>query len=206
MPKADMRIKKIIFATHNKGKIAEVRSIFEDVNDLTIVSAEEAGVMEDVVEDGNTFASNAFKKARFVGCKTNEWTMADDSGICVDALGGAPGVYSARWAGEGAPGHKWIELLLSRLKDVPERERTARFETMAVLFNPNGGEVFFFRGEVRGSIALKPRGVPHPKLPYDSVFIPDGYTKTFSEMLEKKNELSHRGRAFTKLKEFIQRL
>lgn len=201
-------LQKIVFATHNKGKIAEVRRIFEDVNGLTIVSAEEAGVMEDVVEDGLTFASNALKKARFVGYKTNEWTMADDSGICVDVLEGAPGIYSARWAGEGAPGHKWVELLLSKMQNsAPEEcQRTARFETMAVLFNPDGGEAFFFKGEVRGRIALKPRGVPHPKLPYDSVFIPDGYTKTFSEMLDKKNELSHRGQAFAKLKEFIQRL
>lgn len=199
-------LKKIVLATHNMGKVAEIKGIFEDVNGLTIVSAAEAGVMEDVVEDGKTFASNALKKARFVGYRTNEWTMADDSGICVDALEGAPGVYSARWAGEGAPGHKWVELLLSKMKDVPEGKRTACFETMAVLFNPNGGEAFFFKGEVRGKITLRPKGVPHPKLPYDSVFIPDGFTKTFSEMLEKKNELSHRGRAFAKLKEFVERL
>lgn len=201
-----MRIKKIVFATHNIGKIEEVREIFKSVEGLIIVSAEEAGVVEDVVEDGQTFAANALIKARFIGNITNEWTMADDSGICVDALGGRPGIHSARWAGEGAPGHKWIEKILFELRDVPEEKRTAHFQTMAVLFDPRYGEAFFFKGEVRGRIALSPRGTPHPKLPYDSVFIPDGYTKTFSEMPDIKKKLSHRVRAFAKLKDFIQRM
>ena len=90
---------KIIFATHNAGKVAEMRRLLSDC-DIEVFSAEEAGVMEDVVEDGKTLKENAFKKAMFVAKRTGEWTIADDSGLCIDALDGEPGVHTARWAGE----------------------------------------------------------------------------------------------------------
>src|SRR3989338_6391797 len=200
------KIKRIVIATQNDGKVNEIKQIFQGVKGVTIVSAREAGVTEDVVEDGKTFAANAVKKAVFVAKRTGQWAMADDSGICVDALGGEPGVSSARWAGENAPGNRWVELLLSKLQGVPEEKRTAHFETMAVLINPQN-EAFFFRGIVRGRILVEPRGQAHPRLPYDIVFLPDGETRTFSEMSDdEKNAISHRGRAFAQLKEFIQRM
>jgi len=200
------KIKRIVIATQNDGKVNEIKQIFQGVKGVTVVSAKEAGVTEDVVEDGKTFAANALKKAVFVAKRTGQWAMADDSGICVDALGGEPGVHSARWAGEGAPGNRWVELLLSKLQGVPEEKRTAHFETMAVLINPQN-EAFFFRGIVRGRILVEPRGQAHPRLPYDIVFVPDGETRTFSEMSDdEKNAISHRGRAFAQLKEFIQRM
>ena len=200
------KIKRIVIATQNDGKVNEIKQIFQGVKGVTVVSAKEAGVTEDVVEDGKTFAANALKKAVFVAKRTGQWAMADDSGICVDALGGEPGVSSARWAGENAPGNRWVELLLSKLQGVPEEKRTAHFETMAVLINPQN-EAFFFRGIVRGRILVEPRGQAHPRLPYDIVFVPDGETRTFSEMSDdEKNAISHRGRAFAQLKEFIQRM
>lgn len=195
---------KIIFATHNQGKVKEVRDILKDL-DIEILSADEAGISEDVIEDGNTFEENALKKARFVNKKTKEWAMAEDSGICVKALGGAPGIYSARWAGENAPGEEWVRFLLEKMKDIPEGQRDAWFETSAILIDPDG-KYWSFVGKVEGKITMEPRGVAHPRLPYDSVFIPDGYDKTFSEISDQeKNKLSHRGRAFRQLKDFIEK-
>ena len=121
-------ITKIVFATHNKGKVDEVREILLSLG-LSVLSADEAGVIEDVVEDGTTFEENAVKKAEFVGRKTGEWTIADDSGVCVEALDGAPGIYSARWAGENASGDQWVEKILSEMKDIPEGKRRAWIET-----------------------------------------------------------------------------
>lgn len=196
-------MKKIVFATHNQGKVQEIQQILKGL-DVSVVSADEAGVREDVVEDGKTFEENALKKAEFVGKTADEWAMGDDSGICVQALDGAPGIYSARWAGEGAPGGKWIELLLSKLEGVPEDKRGAWFETVVVLRSPTGKH-WTFSGRVNGKIAEVPRGLSHPRLPYDSVFIPEGEKRTFAEMTkEEKNAISHRGQAFRKLKDFIQ--
>ena len=198
-------MKKIVFATHNQGKVQEISEILKDLAVL-VVSADEAGIREDVVEDGKTFEENALKKSEFVGKIANEWAMGDDSGICVEALDGAPGIFSARWAGEGAPGHKWIELLVSKLEGVAENKRGAWFETVVTLRSPTG-EYWTFVGRINGTIAVAPRGISHPHLPYDSVFIPEGETRTFAEMTkEEKNAISHRGRAFRKLKDFIQNL
>lgn len=197
------KITKIVFATHNQGKVAEIKDLLKDTG-IEIQSANDVGIYEDVVEDGKTFEENALKKAEVVGKICNEWTMSDDSGICVDALDGAPGIYSARWAGENASGDEWVKLLLSKLDGVPEDKRTAWFETAAVLRAPDGKH-WAFVGRVDGKIATEPRGVAHPHLPYDVVFVPNGYNKTFSEMSnEEKNVISHRGRAFKQLSKFIQ--
>lgn len=198
-------IKKIVFATHNQGKALEIREILKDLN-ISVISADEAGVSGDIIEDGKTFEENALKKAEFVGKATNEWAMGDDSGICVEVLGGGPGIYSARWAGENAPGEKWVEKLLSETRGIPDDRRMAWFETAAVLRAPTG-QSWTFVGKVFGTIATAPGGVAHPRLPYDVVFIPEGETRTFAEMSkEEKNAISHRGRAFRKLKDFIQML
>jgi XTP/dITP diphosphohydrolase len=191
---------KIIFATHNQGKIIEMRSILAGLP-VEVMDAEAAGVTEDPVEDGETFEANALKKAGFVAVRTGEWSVADDSGICIDALGGRPGVYSARWAGEGAD---LVAHTLSALEGVPESQRTARFVSSAVLVSPTG-ERWAFTGTIEGRIALCPMGKAHAKLPYDCIFIPQGYSKTFAEMgMEEKNGLSHRGRAFRELREWLE--
>jgi XTP/dITP diphosphohydrolase len=206
---------KLIFATRNPGKIEEMRSLLADAK-VEVASAEEAGVMEDVVEDGKTFEENALKKARFVAQKTGQWAVADDSGVCIWALGCMPGVRTARWAGEGASDERLVSYTLEQMKDVPEGKRNAWFESAVALVSPDGPafagasagrQEWVFEGKVEGKIATEPRGVARKKLPYDFLFIPDGYEQTFGEMPEAlKNRLSHRGRAFAKLKDFLKSL
>ncbi len=194
---------RIIFATHNEGKIKEMRSVLSGL-DWEIVSAEEAGIMEEPIEDGETYEANALIKARYVHGKTGEWTVADDSGLCVEALDGAPGVFSARWAGEGATGEEKAEKILSELGDLPDEKRKAYFETAIALIDPSGKE-YIFSGQVHGKITHERRGdFLHSRLPYDSIFIPDGWDRTFSEAgEEEKNKISHRGQAFMRIKEFL---
>jgi len=191
---------KLVFATHNQGKLKEMRDLLSDLS-IEVVSADEAGVYEDVIEDGTTFKANALKKARFVGEQTGEWAVADDSGICIDALDGEPGVYSARWAGDRA---SVIDHTLAKMKKVPVKNRGAHFVSTLALFSPDG-LYWIFEGQVSGHITLEPRGKNRPGLPYDLIFVPEGYDKTFAEMSdEQKNSLSHRGNAFAKLKIFLQ--
>lgn len=199
-----MRIMKLIFATHNPGKVKEIKMMLAGL-DVEVVGQEEVGVHEEVVEDRKTFEGNALKKARFVAVKTGQWAVADDSGICIDALDGAPGIHSARWAGEGASDEEIVCYTLEKMKNVPEDKRGAWFETAFVLLAPDGRQRTFY-GKVDGSIATEPRGANRPKLPYDPIFIPDGGGgRTFAEMTDvEKNTISHRGRAFVQLKGFLK--
>lgn len=191
---------KIILATHNKGKLKEVKDMLAD---FQVFGAEEVGVFEDVVEDGETFAENALKKARFVAQKTGEWAVADDSGICIKALGGRPGVHSARWAGENSSDEDKVALTLGKIAESKDIDRSAYFESNVALVSPSGEEHVFV-GRVEGKISDKPAGINRPKLPYDLIFIPEGHNRTFAQMSdEEKNSMSHRGRAFEKLKKFL---
>jgi len=193
---------KLIFATHNQGKVKEMRAMLEGLN-VEMVSQDEAGVSEDMVEDGKTFEENALKKAWFVAKRTGQWVIADDSGICIDALEGAPGVYSARWGGVGKSDEEVVQFTLAKMKNVTDNKRGAVFVSVVALVAPEARQ-WIFVGEVRGHIATESRGTPRPHLPYDLVFVPEGYTRTFAEMSDtEKNRLSHRGRALAKLKEFL---
>ena len=193
---------KIIFATHNNGKLKEMLEILRDL-DIDLLSTKEVGLKEEPIEDGATFEENALKKARFTAAQTKEWAIADDSGICIDELGGLPGVVSARWAGEAASDEKIIRHTLTALASTPPDKRGAYFETAAVLTAPDG-RYWIFTAKINGHIATAPRGLPRPKLPYDLIFIPDGHQKTFAEMSDdEKNSLSHRGLAFRQLKAFL---
>lgn len=194
---------KFVFATHNVGKIREMRVLLAGLP-IEMSSAEEAGVHDDVVEDGATFEENAVKKARFVAERTHQWSVADDSGICIDALDGAPGVHTARWAGEGASGEALVQHTLTQMANVPEEKRQAHLQSTLALIAPDG-ELRMFTGTVHGRIPFEPRGIPRAKLPYDRIFIPDGHERTFAEMSDgEKNALSHRGLAFQKLRAFLQ--
>ncbi len=113
---------KLIFATHNTGKVEEMRVLLEDTN-IEVMSADEAGVDGEVIEDGQTFEENALKKAKFVSRAASAWAVADDSGCCIDALGGLPGVNSARWAGKDAGDQAIVDHTLESMKDVPEGKR-----------------------------------------------------------------------------------
>lgn len=196
---------RIILATRNSGKVRELKELLSapPALSLELISAEEAGVQGEAVEDGKTFTENAFKKADFVGKQTGEWVVADDSGLCVNALNDRPGVHSARWAGEGAPPEKWVEKLLREMEFLPPNQREAHFETVAVLRAPDGRK-WKFVGLVVGTIASVSRGVFKSRLPYDSVFVPNGHERTFAEMTEaEKDAISHRGKAARKLKKFL---
>ena len=191
---------KLIFATHNPGKIKEMQEMLVDLK-IEVLSADDAGVTEDPVEDGLTFEENALKKARFVCQKSGECAVADDSGICLDALNGAPGIYTARWAGEG---NDLIDFTLNKIKDFSDEKLGATFRCAVALVMPDGRE-FVFEGASPGRVIKERRGLANPKLPYDQIFIPEGCEQTFAEMpREEKHRLSHRGRAFSKLKEFLK--
>jgi XTP/dITP diphosphohydrolase len=213
---------KLIFATRNQGKLREVKEILSGI-DVEILSAEEVGIFDDVVEDGKTFEENALKKAKFIlerykeilaneknkfqGDTQNSFlVMADDSGLCIKALGCFPGVHSARWAGDGVGGEEIAKRLLKKMKNVPCDKRDAYFKSVVALVSPSG-EQWIFEGRVDGMITQTLRGKSHPKLPYDSIFIPKGFNKTFAEMSqEEKNRLSHRGAAFRKLRKFLSQI
>ncbi|MBI4250759.1 RdgB/HAM1 family non-canonical purine NTP pyrophosphatase [Candidatus Uhrbacteria bacterium] len=193
---------KLIIATHNQDKLAEVRNIL-DVGDVKIISADDAGILEDIEEDGATLEENALKKARYVWNKTHEWTLADDTGVFIDALGGRPGIYAARWAGENATGADVLSHTLHELDGIPHERRTAEFVSVIALISPEGQELIFC-GTVRGIFLVAPRGEHPEQLPYDSLFVPDGETETFAEMpREKKNAMSHRARALAQVKDFF---
>jgi len=196
---------KIIFATHNPGKIIEMKSLLSDLA-IEVLSAEEAGIKDEVTEDGKTFAENSLKKARFAAQVSGGWAVADDSGICLEALAGRPGVHSARWAGAAASGKELVDFTLEQIKDIESAELAAHFASAVALVSPTGRE-WVFQGQVDGQVIKTPRGEPRPKLPYDVIFVPQGQQRTFAEMTEaEKNQLSHRGIAFAKLKDFLRKL
>lgn len=193
---------KLIFATHNAGKLKEMQELLAGLP-VAIVSAREAGVADLGAETGATFAANARHKALVVHQHTGEWAIGEDSGLCVAALNGQPGVQTARWAGPSASPLQMVEYLLTQIATVPEGRRSAWFEAALALVSPQGKEQVF-SGRVDGSIALAPRGELRPTLPYDLIFIPAGHTRTFAEMsLTEKHVLSHRGRAAEQLKKFL---
>lgn len=197
---------KIIFATHNPGKLEEMKNILAGLP-IKILSATEAGITDEPVEDGETFADNAMIKASYTTEETGEWSVADDSGICVNALDNAPGVYSARWAGEGASGEAKAQKILDELRGLPEDRRGAYFESSLALVSPEGRH-WIFSGRIDGVISSNKRETMlRPYLPYDAIFIPQGFEKTFGEMTdEEKNSLSHRGKAFRELKDFLLKI
>ena len=183
-------MKELVFATNNAHKLVEVRAIFEGTG-IRILSLRDVDCNHETVEDGKTFYENARKKAREIASITGRPAVADDTGLCVDALGGAPGVYSARFAPEG----ERCEKLLSVMEG--KEDRRAHFETSAVLVFPDGREITAV-GRVEGEITLEKRG--DNNFGYDPVFYSTEAKKTFAELdMAEKNAISHRGRAFANL-------
>jgi len=197
-------MKRLIFATQNEGKLKEIKKILADLK-LKILGAKEVGIEKMPKERGRTFEENALKKAIYVAKKTKEWTFADDSGLCIEALGGAPGVFSSRWAGENASDEDLIRYTLEKLKKVPKEKRKAYFKTAIALVSPKK-EYWLFKGKIEGYITKKPKGKIRKNLPYDSIFVPKGEKITFAQMsLSRKNKISHRAKAILALKKFIER-
>lgn len=191
---------RVVLATHNAHKVGELRAIVTPLvpglNREEIVGAGELGLGEPV-EDGVTFAENALIKARAVARATGRVAVADDSGIAVDVLGGAPGIFSARWAGRHGDDAANLALLVNQLADVPDAHRGAQFVCAAALVTPDGYEQVWL-GEMRGRLARRPAG--DGGFGYDPILIPEGYDVTSAELTaEQKNAISHRGKAFAQL-------
>lgn len=185
---------KVIAATKNKGKIREMEEILSGLG-IEIVSQQDMGIDVDVEETGDTFEKNALIKARAVAMISDNPVLADDSGLCVDALGGAPGVYSARYAGDNATDEDKINKLLREIGD--SEDRNAKFVTAVAFIFPDGREITA-SGEVKGYITEKPAGTGG--FGYDPIFFSEELEKTFAEATdEEKNSVSHRGRALKNL-------
>lgn len=192
---------EIVFATRNKKKIEEMKRIIGDIS-VSILTLDDFPGCPEVEEEEDTFEENAVKKAMAVARYTGKPALADDSGLEVDALNGAPGTLSARYAGEGADDRKNIEKLLFEMRAIPDGKRGGRFVCSIALAFPDGSVKTFF-GSVEGTIGTEPKGCKG--FGYDPVFYPQGHIRTFAEMEgDEKDGLSHRGRALRELREYLK--
>jgi len=197
-----LHAKKLLLATNNKGKAREYKSLLRGIP-FEIVTPAELGISTEVDETGASFEENARLKATTFAKESGLLSLADDSGLEVDTLGGEPGVHSARYAGEGASDADRVNFLLDKLKGVPEKERTARFRCVIALAT-NDGKVELCTGECRGFIATEPRG--NNGFGYDPVFYLPELGETMAELPpEEKNKISHRARAAEKARELLMK-
>ena len=194
----------LLLGTRNPGKVKEIRSILED-SGWSFSSLREFENVESPEENGETYSDNAIVKARFYAVATRLHALADDSGLEVEALAGAPGVFSARYAGENASDTERRKLLLSELAKTGNKDRRARFVSVVAIASPEGTILNLSEGICEGIITSVPRGTGG--FGYDPLFIPDGYNQTFAELPENvKNSISHRARALMKTTEFLKSL
>ncbi|MBQ9764737.1 MAG: XTP/dITP diphosphatase [Lachnospiraceae bacterium] len=195
-------MKRIIFATSNEGKMKEIRMILADM-DVEIVSLKEAGIQADIIEDGTTFEENAIIKATEIHKLTGEWVLADDSGLEVDYLDKAPGIYSARFMGEDTSYHIKNNEIIKRLENAKDEERSARFVCVIAAVIDNG-EVMTTRATIEGRIGYKEEG--DNGFGYDPImYLPEYGTTTAGLSPEQKNEISHRGKALRLMKEKLEK-
>ena len=193
-------MRRIIFATSNQNKMKEIRMILSDI-DVEVVSMKEAGIQADIEENGTTFEENAAIKAKAICEMTGEIVLSDDSGLEVDYMDKAPGVYSARFMGEDTSYDIKNQYIIDRLKGAREEERTARFVCVIACAMP-GKEVITRRGTIEGTIAHQISG--SNGFGYDPIFYVPEYGCTTAELTpEQKNEISHRGRALMAMKQVL---
>ena len=194
---------KLLLATNNTGKVKEFRNLLAGIP-FELVTPKEIGIVMDVDETGATYRENARLKACTLAAQSGLLTLADDSGIEIDALNGAPGVMSARYAGENASDAERVNFLLSKLKDVPQEKRTARFYCVIAIAHPDG-KVEYCDGECKGTIAFEPSGASG--FGYDPVFYLPEFGKAMAELTaEIKNQISHRARAAQKAKMLLLKM
>lgn len=192
----------LLLGTHNPGKVREITGILAD-SGWSLSSLQGFPNVEAAEENGDTYSENAIAKARAYAAATYLWTLADDSGLEVAALGGAPGVLSARYAGDRASDTDRRQLLLSELAKASDKNRRARFVAAVAIANENGAILNVAEGICEGTIILAPRG--NGGFGYDPLFMPDGYDQTFAELSEEiKNRISHRARALIKTRQFLE--
>lgn len=195
---------EMLIATRNAGKVRELQSLLTALP-LRLRSLPEFPATTDVAETGRTFAENAALKASDYARQTGLWSLADDSGLEVDALDGAPGIFSARYAGEHATDEERIELLLRELGQTKDTERKARFICAIAIADTNGEIINLSTGVCEGRITLIPRGTNG--FGYDPVFLPDSHTQTFGELSDEvKREISHRASALQSARSFLLEL
>ncbi|WP_368650759.1 XTP/dITP diphosphatase [Bacillus inaquosorum] len=194
-------MKEAIIATHNPGKVKEFKEILEPKG-YDVKSLAEIGFTEEIEETGHTFEENAILKAEAVAKAVNKMVIADDSGLSIDNLGGRPGVYSARYAGEQRDDQANIDKVLSELKGIEKEQRTARFRCALAVSIP-GEETKTVEGHVEGYIADEPRG--EYGFGYDPIFIVKDKDKTMAELTsDEKNKISHRADALKKLAKLLE--
>jgi len=197
-------IKKLLVATHNKGKISEFAEMMHDMA-ITWAGLDDVGVTEDVAETGHTFRENAVLKATVYSRMTGLLTLADDSGLEIDALGGAPGVYSARYGGNGLTPEGRYQLVLQQMADVPDVARTARFRCVIVVSDANGRVLAETDGTCEGFIARGPTG--SGGFGYDPIFFIPDRGQTMAQLSSaEKHRISHRGRAMQKLEPVLRQI
>jgi XTP/dITP diphosphohydrolase len=196
---------RLLLATRNAKKLVELQRILDAAlgfGQVTLVGLSDVPAYDEVPETGLTFVDNALLKAREGATRTGLPTVADDSGLTVDALNGMPGVFSARWAGKHGDDVANLDLVLAQLSDVEDEHRGARFLCAAALVLPNGGE-HTVTGEMVGRLIREPRGTGG--FGYDPIFVPDGFDRTSAELEPaEKDAISHRGRAFRALADVIR--
>ncbi|MFE0763799.1 RdgB/HAM1 family non-canonical purine NTP pyrophosphatase [Streptomyces smyrnaeus] len=200
-----MSTQRLILATRNAHKVTELKAILADAGlELDLVGADAYPEVPDVKETGVTFAENALLKAHALAQATSLPAVADDSGLCVDVLGGAPGIFSARWAGRHGDDAANLELLLAQLADIDVAHRAAHFECAAALALPDGTERVV-SGRLRGTLRHAPAGAGG--FGYDPILQPEGETRTCAELSpQEKNAISHRGEAFRALVPAVREL
>ncbi len=191
---------RIVFATGNEGKMREIRAILRDLK-IPVLSMKEAGIEADIVEDGKTFEENAVIKAKAVAALTDDLVLADDSGLEIDALDKAPGIYSARYLGENTPYAEKNRILIEKCKDVPPEKRTARFVCAIAAVLPDK-TVKVARETFEGTIGYAPEGTNG--FGYDPIFqVPEYGCSSATLSPEQKNALSHRGKALRAMKKVL---
>jgi XTP/dITP diphosphohydrolase len=195
---------KILLGTYNEGKAAEISHVLKDLG-IEFCTLSVFSDIQPVDESGGTYEENALLKAQGYARQTGLWTLADDSGLEVDALDGAPGVLSARYAGAGASDGQRIERLLSQLEGVPAERRTARFVCVLALANDAAKVIRVEHGVCEGTMINSARG--SNGFGYDPIFVPHGFTNTFAELpSETKDAISHRGQALQAMRCFLAQL
>ncbi len=200
-----MTPQRIVLATRNPHKVAELRRILAEAGlDVHLMGEEAFAHLPEIAETGTTFAENALLKAHAVAAATGLPAVADDSGLCVDVLGGMPGVFSARWSGRHGDDLANLELVLAQLADVPDDRRAAHFACAAALAL-SGGEERVVEGRLSGFLVRAPRG--DNGFGYDPIFVPEGDSRTTAEMAPaEKDAISHRGRALRAMVPVIEAL
>lgn len=194
----------LLVATHNQGKVVEFKEMLADLN-IGWQSLDDVQITEDVEENGDTFVANAVLKARSYAAKTGLITLADDSGLQVDALGGDPGIFTARYGGEGLSHQQRYQLLLRNLDGVPWERRTARFRCVIALAAPDGTILGTAQGVCQGMIALEPAG--SGGFGYDPVFYLPEWSLTMAEVGSAvKHQISHRGRALQAIEPLLRKV